>query len=140
MSSLRKHTIKLYLSALDEAMARNKRELVHNIMERLRPYKEELASANSSNEDGADESRGWIVIESLSALRKEAGGRFENLKERWLAVGFPLKEHKGDQTETIKIDQKGWEALSEWLVGRGFESKLVEKDEGGYQVLLRRSE
>ncbi len=42
---------------------------------------------------------GWTRIESLSRLRAIVGGRFKNLKEKWVGAGFPLREHRGDRDE-----------------------------------------
>jgi len=71
----------------------------------------------------------WIDIESLSQLRAVVGGRFQNLRTRWLKAGLPLREHRGDKESSYEIDRAGWAELSGWLLDQGYQSKLVE-DEG----------
>ena len=66
----------------------------------------------------------WIEIDSLSRLRGVVGGRFENLKNKWLAAGFPLKESKNTKNEHYKVDQRGWLELSTWISNQGFEARL----------------
>ncbi len=66
----------------------------------------------------------WIEIESLSRLRSVVGGRFENTKKRWVAAGFPLREHRGDKSGTFTVDEAGWIELSNWIVKQGFETRL----------------
>ncbi|MBX7145534.1 MAG: hypothetical protein K1X79_13875 [Oligoflexia bacterium] len=67
----------------------------------------------------------WVDIESLSRLRSVVGGRFENLKKRWVDAGFPLREHRGDKEKDYKVDQGGWDELAGWLLKHGFESRLT---------------
>lgn len=69
--------------------------------------------------------KGWLAIESLSALRNLVGGRFHNLKERWVEAGFPLKEHRGDKTQKFEVNKQGWVELSNWIMKQGYEARLV---------------
>ncbi|MCB0319827.1 MAG: hypothetical protein KDD60_02810, partial [Bdellovibrionales bacterium] len=78
------------------------------------------------------EAEGWMTIASLSQLRKEVGGRFQNLRERWLNAGFPLKAHRGDPSERYELDKAGWLEMSSWLVKQGFECRLLEDLALGY--------
>ncbi|MCB0329236.1 MAG: hypothetical protein KDD70_06220 [Bdellovibrionales bacterium] len=74
----------------------------------------------------------WIQIASLSQLRKEVGGRFQNLRNRWLEAGFPLKAHRGDPSEAYQLDQAGWLEMTSWLLKQGYESRIVEDLSLGY--------
>ena len=74
---------------------------------------------------GMQGSSGWLPIESLSALRSLVGGRFHNLKERWIEAGFPLKEHRGDKPQKFEVNQQGWIELSNWILKQGFEARLA---------------
>ena len=74
----------------------------------------------------------WIGIDSLSRLRGHVGGRFQNLKERWLGAGFPLKDHRGDKLEVITLDPLGWLELVSWLSRQGFEARAVDATKGFY--------
>lgn len=67
----------------------------------------------------------WTHIESLSQLRAKVGGRFQNLKEKWVASGFPLREHRGDRSGQKSVDYDGWVALALWIQRQGFEVRLA---------------
>lgn len=67
----------------------------------------------------------WLVIDSLSKLRAVVGGRFKNIKEKWIAAGFPLRDSKGSDIKEHKVDQAGWIELSAWISNQGFESRLT---------------
>lgn len=81
-------------------------------------------------ESGAEAT--WIGIDSLSRLRGHVGGRFQNLKERWLGAGFPLKDHRGDKLESITLDPLGWLELVSWLSRQGYEARAVDAAKGFY--------
>lgn len=80
--------------------------------------------------------RAWTRIASLSALRTLVGGRFANLKERWLAVGFPLKEGK-DEGGKLKINRSAWLELANWIEGQGFAARLPESSADGTLLEVR---
>jgi hypothetical protein len=80
-------------------------------------------TASSEAQAGRDES--WSDIESLSRLRGIVGGRFQNLRDRWIAAGFPLKEHRGEKSEPVDVNQEGWIELSNWIMKQGFECRLT---------------
>lgn len=67
---------------------------------------------------------GWTRIESLSQLRAVVGGRFQNLKQKWVAVGFPLREHRGDKSAKSDVNAEGWSELSVWISRQGYEARL----------------
>jgi len=71
----------------------------------------------------------WVKIESLSQLRAIVGGRFQNLKDRWVGAGFPLREHRGDRSGKKNFDFEGWTELSSWILKQGFELRLAAEDE-----------
>jgi hypothetical protein len=68
---------------------------------------------------------GWTRIESLSRLRAIVGGRFKNLKEKWVGAGFPLREHRGDREERGSVNTEGWLELSSWISRQGYEVRLA---------------
>ena len=70
--------------------------------------------------------QGWSRIESLSRLRAIVGGRFKNLKEKWVGAGFPLREHRGDREERGSVNGDGWLELSSWIARQGYEVRLAE--------------
>ena len=63
-------------------------------------------------------------MKSFSQLRGLVGGRFENLKKKWLAAGLPLREH-GEPRGGLKIDPDSWRALASWTAKQGFEVRLA---------------
>lgn len=104
---------------------------VYEIKEKLR-----RALTNISPEI-EEQTAEWIGIESLSRLRAIVGGRFQNLKSKWLSVGFPLRDSKNEKVKPGKFNQKGWLDLSQWILAQGYESRLC--NEGGeYLFELRK--
>ena len=100
---------------------RSKRELiVHAIVERLRGTGGAPVPPTANREGGE-----WTGVESLSRLRSIVGGRFQNIKDRWIGAGLPLKEHRGERSKLGKIDQAGWLELSSWVQRQGFEVRLA---------------
>ena len=80
----------------------------------------------------------WQPIASLSQLRALVGGRFQNLKARWLTAGLPLRAHRGDREEEAQVDHDGWLELSIWINKQGYETRLSdEREEGLFQVRRR---
>ena len=55
------------------------------------------SSALTVTDSPSQNESGWLRIESLSQLRATVGGRFQNLKQKWVEAGFPLREHRGDR-------------------------------------------
>ena len=66
----------------------------------------------------------WFPVVSLSQFRTLVGGRYANLKLKWLGAGFPLRAHRGDRDEEATVDAEGWRALVEWIRHQGFEARL----------------
>ncbi len=79
-------------------------------------------ASDATARSGSDE--GWSEIASLSQLRAVVGGRFQNLKDRWVQSGFPLKEHRGDKSLEYSLKDVGWLELSSWISKQGFEVRL----------------
>lgn len=67
----------------------------------------------------------WIGIESLSRLRSVVGGRFQNIKKKWMDAGFPLREHRGDRWKEFTLNQDAWLELASWIAKQGFEARLT---------------
>ncbi len=79
-------------------------------------------------EAGAQSDSRWIAVESLSRLRSIVGGRFQNLRKRWVEAGFPLREHRGDKSGQYTLNDQGWLELSNWILKQGFEVRLAAPD------------
>jgi hypothetical protein len=95
----------------------------------LSEFKKKISkhSANQQSFDlnKSESSDSWIGIESLSRLRAVVGGRFQNIKQKWMDAGFPLKEHRGEVALSYDISQDGWIKLSTWISNQGFEVRLT---------------
>ena len=109
------------------AIERRRRAIVYEIARRCRA----LITAETKNGAGGVSAAdtAWMRIESLSGLRTHVGGRFQNLKERWVKAGFPLRDHRGDRTGQKNIDYQGWIELASWINKQGFELKLAEPEQ-----------
>jgi hypothetical protein len=89
---------------------------------------------NSSNlvvhGKGADASSEgeWQLIDSLSRLRSAVGGRFDNIKKKWISAGLPLKEHRGDKGKNVLLKEQGWIELCDWINRQGFEVRRCAED------------
>lgn len=83
--------------------------------------------------------RSWIQVESLSGLRAEVGGRFKNLKDKWVEAGLPLREHRGDRSGTSRLHDEGWIVLSMWINKRGYEVRLANESEN-YLFEIRKAD
>ena len=109
----------LFEQTLESAVAARRPTLLARLIERLGPL---ISVQDKVSEDaGAD----WIAIESLSRLRSTVGGRFQNLKERWIDAGLPLRRHRGDRGKKYKVSEKGWFELANWISKQGYEARLT---------------
>ncbi len=125
------------LHALEESVVR---EVVKDACDRVHDLvvstlsditaKRVAVSDNGSAESTQARSSEWKKIGSLSEIRRLVGGRFQNLKNRWVGAGFPLREHRGDRGGQFDIVGKGWEEFHAWLLQQGFESRLSEEADG----------
>ena len=103
-----------------EAFTRRRSLLIQGTRERL-SHAEKIAPNSKSTESNTD----WILIESLSQLRKVVGGRLEILRDRWVKAGFALKEHRGSKICDKVADGEPWREFSLWLLEHGYEAKLA---------------
>ena len=87
------------------AVQRRRHVLVYHIARRL--FDVVSIDERSDNEEAA-EGLEWHKIASLSQLRSLVGGRFSNLKQKWVASGFPLREHRGDREGTAELNYNEW--------------------------------
>ena len=107
--------------ALSDAFTQRKDYIVHELTRRLVDV--EVLANKGEREDEVEET--WIGVESLSRLRSVVGGRFENIKKKWVGAGFPLREHRGDKKKSFKLDDKGWIELSNWILKQGYEARIA---------------
>lgn len=119
-SELREEVTAQLLATVREALARHQHLHVRRVVDgvlRCTGASDERIAPSSSEE--------WQPIESLSRLRSQVGGRFQQLKQRWVAAGFPLKEHRGDKTSEVRLDERAWLELSAWMLKQGYEARLT---------------
>jgi hypothetical protein len=122
---LEKDLIEVVSRSVKNAFGRRREVLV---MELAKQFRNLSPVASEDNAGIAASNAAWVGIESLSRLRGLVGGRFANLKSRWVEAGFPLREHRGDRVARADINQKGWTELSNWILKQGFEVRQVEDD------------
>ena len=67
----------------------------------------------------------WEEIVSLSSLRRVVGGRFQLLRDRWVAAGLPLKEHRGVVLDTTLSESPELEKFYTWLSSQGFQVRVL---------------
>ena len=85
----------------------------------------------SNTERGIEE---WQGIESLSRLRRVAGGRLENIKKKWIEAGLPVKADPGMKNDGGVLNEAGWIVLSNWVSGRGFEVRRTADSKYFFEV------
>lgn len=78
----------------------------------------------------------WTKISSLSGLRTLVGGRFANLKERWMAVGFPLRDASEEGVKG-RVNRAAWLELANWIEGQGYAARLPEDSSDGTLLEVR---
>ncbi|MFM1848502.1 MAG: hypothetical protein RL417_1976 [Pseudomonadota bacterium] len=111
-----------YLKLLEETLIQEHDVIVGEIARRIRAVAGgELAAPGETPPVSSD----WVEIESLSRLRSIVGGRFQNLRDRWVGAGFPLREHRGDKDGEFALNESGWFELSNWILKQGFEARLT---------------
>lgn len=118
--ALLEHTVSSFEAYLREAFGARRDIFVFEIIKQLR--REQFAGPRAAVEEAGD--GGWTDIESLSKLRNVVGGRFENIKRKWVGAGFPLREHRGDKAGSFEVNSEGWVELSNWMSKHGYESRL----------------
>lgn len=110
--------------AVELALEVRRPQLLQSLIARLQ--ESSIAQPETSDEE---DDRAWVPVESLSALRGLVGGRFHNLKKRWVDAGLPLREHRGDKGGSVEIEQEGWVELTNWIMKQGFEVRRDPEDE-----------
>ena len=112
-----------YEEVLLKGLEARRKIFVYEIADRIHRHYQVPKSGDTSSGKLAESV--WLPIESLSSLRATVGGRFQQLKERWVEAGLPLREHRGDRSAGAVIDQKGWIELTNWMLKQGFEARSV---------------
>lgn len=108
-------------SIVRDSFEQHREIFINALVQRLGAVPRQASAVSDSQASMA----AWVDIESLSRLRSVVGGRFENLKKRWVEAGFPLREHRGDKEKDYKVLQSGWDEMAGWLLKHGFESRLT---------------
>ena len=122
--SLEQSALSSLAACLEEALKENREAAIQRVLLALRT---KLPSASDSTEAalalvaGSD----WVGVESLSRLRALVGGRFQNLKQKWIEAGLPLRERKGQKIDVSEVNEKGWIELSNWILKQNFETRLT---------------
>ncbi len=114
--------------SLRETLQLRRQAIVYSVAREMHSIFQQIGAQFPAIDGSA--SQGWIKIESLSKLRAIVGGRFKNLKEKWVGAGFPLREHRGDRDERGVINSDGWLELSSWISRQGYEVRLADESDG----------
>lgn len=115
----------LYVAVVERALLRafgRERALLESALVQLFL---DRAGTQSTLPVAPGDERVWTGVESLSRLRALVGGRFQQLKQRWIDAGLPLRAHRGDRTGRVEIDRDGWLELAAWIQKQGFEARLT---------------
>jgi len=125
-------------SVVQSALERRRGAIVYRLAERFSALLKRGGVTELSEDSEVEVDRPWTKIESLSQLRSTVGGRFQNLKQRWVEAGFPLREHRGDRSEKPQLDEDGWVELVRWINQQGYEARLAaDKDPWIFEVRTR---
>lgn len=130
---LLEHNARYFEGVVREVFASKRDYFIHALAQRLRAVGVSTAGEIEQAQEGEGE---WIGIESLSRLRSVVGGRFQNLKKKWVAAGFPLRDHRGDKNKQYSVDEEGWVELSNWILKQKYEARLT-SDKTEYLFELR---
>lgn len=109
-----------------DSFERRRHAVVFDLARKLRLRLDENDLGSSSHNSPERE---WIKIESLSQLRAQVGGRFKNIKEKWINAGFPLREHRGDRAHKAAVDYDAWVQMANWILRQGYEARLATEQE-----------
>lgn len=110
-----------------EALERRRQGITYNLARTFYHFLKENVPRVS--EEAQSEESDWEQIESLSQLRAVVGGRFKNLKEKWIGAGFPLRQHRGDRQLEAELSESGWLELSVWINKQGFNARLAQPEQ-----------
>lgn len=130
--SLYEGTLGFFEEVCREVFAKKRDYFVHRFTQHIAST--QILSSSSSSVLAVEHE--WTGIESLSRLRSVVGGRFQNLKKRWVNAGLPLKEHRGDQNLEYTLEEEGWVELTNWILKQGYEARLTDI-QTGYLFELR---
>jgi hypothetical protein len=114
---IKSRIIGFFEDSLSEVFDERKGFYLSCIQNRLSALLNGLPRSEISGQNGHK----WEEIDSLSKLRSLVGGRFQNLKVKWLGAGFPLKQDKGSKPAMYTLNEPGWLELSSWISNQGFE-------------------
>ena len=109
---------------VQDALHLRRRAIVYDLAKRFYTLFDSIDAAGLTTANEEHDSP-WSEIASLSQLRAVVGGRFKNLKEKWVAAGFPLREHRGDRSAGAELNYDAWIELSAWIHKQGFEVRLA---------------
>ena len=119
---------------LRQAFSRVRDEAIFQLSENLA-----AAVGSASVEGGATSAaENWLPIHSLSEIRKVVGGRFQNIKNRWVDAGFPLREHRGDREGEFSLNNDGWMRFRSWILEQGYEARICERSGSGALFEIRK--
>ena len=106
-----------------DAVERRRHVLVYEMARQIRSSLDGLSIAQGESSKSVEDSE-WIQVVSLSQLRSIVGGRFKNLRDRWVAAGFPLRAHRGDREEKGEVSEEAWNELKNWIENQDFLVRL----------------
>ena len=121
LSTLTEETKEFATEALEKALKNWRPRIVLALEHRFRA----LLKEGQTTQPEAVSHNDWTGVESLSRLRSLVGGRFQNIKKKWVDAGFPLREHRGDRWKDFSVDESAWVDLSNWILKQGFEARLT---------------
>ena len=132
--NLVEHSSRFFERVIEEVFRTRKEAFVISVAEKLRGV-----VRTAPAEEVVTEQEPWIEVESLSRLRSVVGGRFQNIRKKWLSSGLPLREHRGDKDEGYEIIPEGWVELSNWILKQGYDARLTPDKTGCVLELRKRS-
>ena len=115
------HLIKFIENTIQNVMRNRRDYFLYIVSEQIKTLNLEVGLQGAVQSSTGE----WLPIESLSKLRAIVGGRFQNIKNKWVEAGFPLREHRGDRQEEFEVNKDGWISLSNWIISQGYEARLA---------------
>lgn len=132
LESIVDRTTDIFEDVVEEVFQSRREAFVLHIMDRFKGL-----SVVPSEETSVKSDEPWIEVESLSRLRSVVGGRFQNIRKKWISAGLPLREHRGDKQDEYEIVPEGWVELSNWILKQGYEARTT-NDKTGCVIELRK--
>ncbi|NLF26136.1 MAG: hypothetical protein GX589_10850 [Deltaproteobacteria bacterium] len=113
-------------AALEQSLVVNAELIASELMRGL----EASGLIGAANESASSAQAGeWIPVKSFSNLRALVGGRFENLKKKWVEAGLPLREKVGKSGDR-RVEPEAWSILAAWILKQGYEARLADAKSG----------